>query len=159
MMETLTQRRGGAEDWVEMDCQRAGSVKDRNMVEELNRISGIVVDRSMKIHMELGPGLLESVYHRILAYELRKAGLKVESEVPIAVEWDGNVIEHSFSADIIVEGTVLIELKSVESVQSVHKKQTFTYLKLAKLHLGLLINFGAPILKDGIHRIVNQLPE
>ena len=143
MMEMLTQRRGDAEV----------------MVEELNRVSGVVVDRAVKIHMALGPGLLESVYQRILAYELRKAGLKIETQVPIPVEWDGHVIEESFRADIIVEEKVLVELKSVESIQPVHKKQTFTYLKLAKLHLGLLINFGAPLLKDGIHRIVNELPE
>ena len=75
------------------------------------------------------------------------------------VEWDGNVIDDSFRADLIVNGAVLVELKSVENVQPVHKKQTLTYLKLAKLNLGLLINFGAPLLKDGIHRIVNNLPE
>ena len=129
------------------------------MVEEVNRISGGVVDRAMKVHMSLGPGLLESVYQRILAYELREAGLAIETEVAIPVEWDGHVIADSFRADIIVEDKVLIELKSVETVLPVHKKQTFTYLKLAKLHLGLLINFGAPLLKDGVHRIVNQLPE
>jgi GxxExxY protein len=118
-----------------------------------------VVDRAVKVHKALGPGLLESVYQRILAYELRKAGLDVETEVPIPVVWDGHVIEDSFRADVIVAGAVLIELKTVEAVQAVHKKQTFTYLKLAKIHLGLLINFGAPLLKDGIHRIVNELSE
>jgi GxxExxY protein len=126
---------------------------------ELNDISGVIVDRSVKIHQALGPGLLESVYQGILAYELRKAGLEVETGVPIPVEWDGNIIDESFRADLIVNGSVLVELKSVEFLQSVHKKQTLTYLKLSKLKLGLLINFGAPLLKDGIHRIVNDLPE
>jgi GxxExxY protein len=126
---------------------------------EPNEISGIVVDRAMQFHMALGPGLLESVYQRALAYELRKAGLKVETEVPIPVEWDGNQIDVAFKADLIVEGCVLIELKSVESVKAVHKKQTFTYLKLAHLNLGLLINFGASKLKNGIHRIAHNLPE
>lgn len=126
---------------------------------ELNEISGVVVDRAMKIHQSLGPGLLESVYQRVLAYELRKAGLAVETEVPIPVEWDGHIIDESFRADLIVNGKVLIELKSIENLQPVHKKQTLTYLKLANLRLGLLINFGSHLLKDGIHRIVNDFPE
>ncbi len=113
----------------------------------------------MKIHQSLGPGLLESVYQRVLAYELRKAGLAVETEVPIPVEWDGHIIDESFRADLIVNGKVLIELKSIENLQPVHKKQTLTYLKLANLRLGLLINFGSHLLKDGIHRIVNDFPE
>ena len=124
---------------------------------ELNEISGVVVDRAVKIHQELGPGLLESVYQRILAYELRKAGLGVETEVQIPVEWDGNVIDEGFRADLVVEGKVLVELKSVEKSHPVHRKQTLTYIKLADLRLGLLINFGAPLLKDGIHRIVNKI--
>ena len=77
----------------------------------------------------------------------------------IPVEWDGHIIDESFCADIIVDGKVLIELKSLESVQPFHKKQVFTYLKLSKIQLGLLINFGAPLLKEGLHRIVNDLPE
>lgn len=131
----------------------------RRDAEEMNKISGRIVDRAVNVHMALGPGLLESVYQRILAYELRKAGLKVETEVPIPVQWDGNEIDVAFRADLIVEGRVLVELKSVESIQAVHKKQTFTYIKLAKLNLGLLINFGAAKLKEGIHRIVNDFPE
>ena len=126
---------------------------------ELNQISGAIVDLSVKIHQQLGPGLLESVYHRILAYELRRAGFEVETEVPVPVEWDGHVIDDSFRADLIVNHAVLVELKSVENLLPVHKKQTLTYIKLAKLNLGLLINFGAPLLKDGVHRIVNNLPE
>ena len=121
---------------------------------ELNKISGAVVDCAVKIHQALGPGLLESVYQRILAYELRKAGFKVETEVPVPVEWDGNVIDDSFRADLIVNGAVLVELKSVENVQPVHKKQTLTYLKLAKLNLGLLINFNELKLVDGVHRLM-----
>lgn len=126
---------------------------------EINEISGMIVDRSVKIHQKLGPGLLESVYQRILVYELRKDGLAVEAEKPIPVRWDGHVIDESFRADMVVEGCVLVELKSVEKVERVHQKQTLTYLKLAELSLALLINFGAPLIKDGIHRIVNGLPE
>ena len=114
---------------------------------------------AVKIHQALGPGLLESVYHRILAYELRKAGFEVQTEAPIPVERDGHVIDESFRADLIVDGRVLVELKSVGNLLPVHKKQTLTYLKLAKLNLGLLINFGAPLMKDGIHRIANNLAE
>lgn len=125
----------------------------------INEISGIIVDRSVKIHQALGPGLLESVYQRILAYELRKAGLKVETEVPIPVEWDGHVIDESFRADLIVNGKVLVELKSVEQTTPLHRKQTLTYIKLAKLEVGLLINFGSALLKDDLHRLANNLPE
>jgi iron complex transport system substrate-binding protein len=128
------------------------------MDRDINDISGAVVDCSMKIHQILGPGLFESVYHRVLAYELRKAGFEVESEVPIPLEWDGQVIDESFRADLIVSSRVLIELKSIENLQPVHKKQTLTYLRLADIKLGLLINFGAPLLKEGIHRIANGMP-
>ena len=131
----------------------------RRLELETNEVSGAVVDCAVKIHQQLGPGLVESVYQRILAYELRKAGLVVETEVPVPVEWDGHMIYDSFRADLIVGGKVLVELKSVERVQPVHKKQTLTYLKLSKISVGLLINFGAPLLKDGIHRIVNHFPE
>ena len=109
--------------------------------------------------MELGPGLLESVYQRILAYELRKAKFAIKAEHPIPIIWDGHEIDESFRADLIVNDRVLIELKSVESVSKLHPKQTLTYLKLTDLKLGLLINFGAPLLKDGIHRIVNGLDD
>ncbi|MDF1851940.1 MAG: GxxExxY protein [Verrucomicrobiales bacterium] len=126
---------------------------------KINDLSGVIVDRAIKIHQALGPGLLESLYQRILVYELRKAGLSVATGVPIPVEWDGNVIDESFRADLIVNDNILVELKSLETLQSVHKKQVLTYLKLSKIQLGLLINFGAPLLKDGIHRIANQLPE
>ena len=89
---------------------------------KINDISGTIVDRSMKIHQALRPGLLESVYQRILAYELRKVGLKIETEVPIPVEWDGNVIDESFRADLTVESQVLVELKSIEQTFAIHRK-------------------------------------
>jgi GxxExxY protein len=122
---------------------------------EMNDISGHIVDRAIHIHRALGPGLLESVYHRILSYELRKVGLQVDTEVPIPVAWDGHVIDNSFRADLIVNELVLVELKSVERTSPLHRKQTITYIKLAKLPLGLLINFGAELLKDDIHRLAN----
>ena len=124
-----------------------------------NEISAAIVDHSIKIHKALGPGLLESVYQRILAYELRKAKFEVKTEYPVPVVWDGHEIDEGFRADLIVNDLVLVELKSVEAVSKVHFKQTLTYLKLADLKLGLLINFGTPLLKDGIHRVVNDLEE
>ena len=125
---------------------------------KLNDITGAIVDHSIHINQKLGPGLLESVYQRVLAYELRKAGFQVETEVPIPLEWDGHIIDESFRADIIVNGEVLIELKSVEKTLPVHRKQTLTYIKLANHRVGLLINFGAALLKDDIHRIANDAP-
>jgi GxxExxY protein len=126
---------------------------------KLNEISELIIKASINIHNKLGPGLLESVYQRILAYELRKAGLQVETEVPIPVEWDENIIDDSFRADLIINNQVLVELKSIENLLPLHHKQVFTYLKLTNLHLGLLINFNTPLLKDGLHRIVRDLPE
>ena len=122
-----------------------------------NEITAAIIDQSIKIHKTLGPGLLESVYQRILTYELRKAKFEVQTEVPVPVIWDGHKIDEGFRADLIVNNLVLVELKSVESLAKVHFKQTLTYLKLTELKLGLLINFGSPLLKDGIHRIVNGL--
>jgi GxxExxY protein len=107
----------------------------------------------------LGPGLLESVYQAILGYELKKRGLRVQSEVPLPVEWDGVKMEIGFRADLIVEGMVLVELKSVEAVAPVHKKQLLTYLRLTNLQLGLLLNFGTALMKDGIHRVANGLAD
>ncbi len=124
-----------------------------------NEIAKMVVDKSIHIHKALGPGLLESVYQRILAYELRKAGLEVETESPVPVEWDGHIIDESFRADMVINSIVLLELKSVEQSLAVHRKQTLTYLKLTDIKLGLLINFGAELLKNDLHRIVNNLPE
>jgi GxxExxY protein len=124
-----------------------------------NQISAIIIDTALDIHRRLGPGLAESVYQVVLAYELTKRGLRVEQEVPIPVEWDGIKMEIGFRADIIVEGMVLVELKSVETVAQVHKKQLLTYLRLTNLKLGLLLNFGSALMKDGIHRVANGVDE
>lgn len=120
-----------------------------------NEISGIILDTSIKLHQELGPGLLESVYEVILAERLRKAGLRVETQKPVTFVFDEITFDNGFRVDLLVEDTVVVELKSVESVAPVHYKQLLTYLKLMHMHLGLLINFGAPVLKNGFHRIVN----
>ena len=109
--------------------------------------------------MELGPGLFESVYENILSYELNKAGLAFETQVEVPVKYDGKLFEKGFRADIIVADKVLIELKSVEKITDVHKKQVLTYLKLTGIKLGLLINFNEKLMKHGFTRIVNNLEE
>ena len=117
---------------------------------DLNQISGQIVDAALKVHTRLGPGLLESVYERILAHELEQRGLAVERQIPVPIVYDGLRFEEGFRADLIVEKAVVVELKSVETLAPVHGKQLLTYLKLFDYRLGLLINFGAPLLKDGI---------
>ncbi len=127
-------------------------------MKELDDITGSIVDSAMKIHIELGPGLLESVYEVVLARALEKRGFSVERQKGIRFEYDGMVFEEGFRVDLLVEESVIVELKSVEKLAPVHGKQVLTYLRLMKLPVGLLINFGAATLKEGLHRIVNNLP-
>ncbi len=122
-----------------------------------NEIATVVVDACYHVHTRLGPGLLESVYCRILEYELTKRGLRVRREVPIPFPYDDLEFDEGFPADLIIDELLILELKSVETTAPVHKKQLLTYLKLSGLKLGLLINFGAPLIKDGIFRLVNRL--
>ncbi|WP_281226614.1 GxxExxY protein [Flavobacterium aquiphilum] len=122
-----------------------------------NEISRIVVDVSYKIHTKLGPGLLESVYEAILYHELTKQNLNVERQKPLPVVWDGVFLDIGFRTDLIVEGKVIIEIKSVEEIANVHPKQLLTYLKITGMKLGLLINFNESLIKNGITRIANNL--
>ena len=122
-----------------------------------NEIAKQVVDAAFKIHTTLGPGLLESVYEAVLAYELQQRGLLVVRQQAIPVIYEAVRLEEGFRADLIVEGKVIIELKSVEVIAPVHKKQVLTYLRLTNFKLGLLINFGEALIKDGITRVVNGL--
>src|SRR5690242_13321322 len=124
-----------------------------------NEITQIIIDTAVAIHRRLGPGLLESVYLEILAHELRRRGLRVEKEVPIPLLWNKLRFEVCFRADLVVEDMVIVELKSIESVAAVHLKTLLTYLRLADKRLGLLLNFGEEVLKDGIHRVANGLEE
>jgi len=124
-----------------------------------NQIAKEVVDAAVKAHTKLGPGLLESVYEAVLARELERRGLSVERQVPIPIEYEGLRFDEGFRADIIVEGKVILELKSVEQLAKVHHKQLFTYLKLADKRLGLLLNFGADLMKEGIQRIANGMED
>jgi len=124
-----------------------------------NEVGRIVVDAAVKVHRALGPGLLESVYEVVLAHELDGRGLRVERQVPVAIEFDGLKFDEGFRADMIVESKVILELKSVERVTPAHKKQIQTYLKLTRKKLGFLLNFGDALMKDGITRAVNGLEE
>lgn len=124
-----------------------------------NEIAKVIVDAAYQIHVRLGPGLLESVYETILAYELKKRGLNVVRQVPVPVVYDDLEFEEGFRADLIVEERVIIELKSVEHIQPVHRKQLLTYLRLTDRRLGLLVNFGEALIKDGISRIANGLKD
>jgi GxxExxY protein len=122
-------------------------------------LAKIVVDVVYQIHRKLGPGLFESVYHAVLVYELGKRNLKAESQVPIPVIWEQVRLDVGFIADLIVEDELILELKSVQQMSRVHEKQLLTYLRLTNCRLGLLINFGAELIRDGITRVVNRLDD
>jgi GxxExxY protein len=125
---------------------------------ELDDITGGIVDASLRIHRDLGPGLLESVYETILARVLDKRGFHVQRHRAFRFEYEGIVFEEAFRPDLVVEHQVIVELKSVERLAPVHSKQLLTYLRLTNRSVGLLINFGAATLREGLHRIVNRLP-
>ena len=124
-----------------------------------DEIAGVVVECAFALHKELGPGLLESVYEVLLADGLRERGLSVERQKPIPICFRGKRFDEGFRADLIVEDLVLVELKSVEALARVHRKQVLTYLRLTNLKLGLLINFGGELLKGNMERLVNGLEE
>ncbi|ADE54219.1 GxxExxY protein [Coraliomargarita akajimensis] len=121
----------------------------------VNELASIVICEAIKIHRELGPGLLESVYEAILYKQLLKRGLRVQRQVPISIQYDGDQYDEGFRVDLIVEGKLIVELKSVEVLMPVHKKQTLTYVRLSNYRLGLLINFGETLVKNGISRLIN----
>ena len=124
-----------------------------------NEIANRIMDASFHIHRELGPGLLESVYEAVLAKKLTAFGLAVERQVPVAICFEGVTFDEGFRADLVVGKKVIVELKSVDKLQSVHFKQLLTYLRLTDCRLGLLINFGELLLKDGFKRVVNGMDE
>ena len=124
-----------------------------------NAIAKEIVDAAYRIHTTLGPGLLESVYHAVVAYELAQRGLHTVSQQAIPVIYGTIRIDAGFRADLIVEDRVIVEIKSLKSLAAVHRKQLLTYLRLADKRLGLLINFNTVLIKEGITRIVNGLEE
>ncbi len=125
-------------------------------MKDLDAISFDVVGEAIRIHRELGPGLLESVYESVLSASLVRLGYKVARQVPIAIEFDGLSIENAFRVDILVEGRLVLEIKSVEKLGKIHAKQLLTYLRLMRQPLGLLLNFSELMMKDGIRRLVND---
>ena len=122
---------------------------------ELNSLSSVIIGCAIKVHKELGPGLLESAYQECLLYELRKAGLKVVKEKPMPIIYDEIKLDHGYRIDILVENRVVIELKTVEQLNDVHTAQVLTYMKLGNYKLGLLMNFNVKLLKNGIKRFIN----
>lgn len=125
------------------------------MTEELEKIATDVVDASVKIHSRLGPGLLESVYEIVLGKELERRGYRVMRQKPVPIHFDGLTFDEGFRADLVLNDCFLVELKSVEKLAPVHGKQVLTYLRLLNFRLGLLINFGETLVKDGIKRVAN----
>ncbi|HOI82443.1 MAG TPA: GxxExxY protein [Synergistales bacterium] len=124
-------------------------------MEVLNNISGQIIKGAIEVHKQLGPGLLESTYEGCLIYELVDSGLSVQSQVPFPVKYKGKLIDIGYRVDLLVEGIVVVELKSVERLLPIHSAQILTYLKLSDLKVGLLINFNAQKIKDGIRRFIN----
>lgn len=131
--------------------------KDRVLSE--NEIGAILVNTAIAVHRQLGPGLLESVYEVVLAYELTKQGLDVKRQVPIPILYQNIRFDEAFRADLIIDEKVIVELKSIEQVNKSHRKQLQTYLKLSDRKLGFILNFGAALMKEGIVRIVNGLSD
>ena len=123
---------------------------------DIEDVATIVVDAALQLHRDLGPGLLESVYEAVLSKMLEQRGLSVERQKPVPIHYQGVSLDEGFRLDLLVDGQLIVELKSVESIHPVHPKQLLTYLRLMRLPLGLLIHFGAPLLKDGLQRVVNQ---
>jgi GxxExxY protein len=126
-------------------------------VQEENRIAREVVDAALKLHRRFGPGIYESVYEPVLIYELRKRSLTTRHQTPVPLVYEGITFDIGFKTGVVVNDLVILELKSIEKLEPVHFKQLLTYLRLTGLRLGLLINFGETFLKDGIHRVVNDL--
>jgi GxxExxY protein len=124
-----------------------------------NEISKVILDSAVSVHKELGPGLLESVYEIVMAYELQQRGLRVNRQVPISIRYKDMTFDAAFRADVVVEDKVIVELKSVEQVSEAHKKQVQTYLRLTGCKLGFLLNFGEALMKRGIVRVVNGLDD
>jgi GxxExxY protein len=124
-----------------------------------NEIGKHLVDLAVQIHRELGPGLLEIVYEAILAHELKRQGIHVERQIPVAIKYRELRFNEAFRVDLFIENKVIVELKCVENLNYAHKKQLLTYLRLTETKLGYLLNFSEPLMKNGIVRIVNKLKE
>jgi GxxExxY protein len=127
--------------------------------DKLNQITSTIIGAAIKVHRALGPGLLESAYHACLCCELKASGLRLEVEKPLPLSYRGVQIDCVYRADLIVDAAVLVEVKAMEDLATVHSRQLNTYLRLTECPVGLLLNFGAPTMRQGIKRIVNKFPE
>ena len=130
-----------------------------NLRMDLNELSSKIISACIEVHKALGPGLLESSYEECLCHELSLRGLSIERQKPLAVQYKGLVLECGYRLDVVVENEIILELKACEKIDPIHKAQLLTYLKLSGLNLGLLLNFNATVMKDGIVRIVDKLME
>lgn len=135
---------------------RGGAENAEGGLKDIDEISGDVVDLAIRVHRELGPGLLESVYETILAGRLSDMGYSTARQVPVGIEFDGVQFENAFRIDLLVDDRLIVEIKSIERLAPVHAKQLLTYLRLTKQPVGLLINFGGETLKEGLRRLVNN---
>ncbi|HEX5183790.1 MAG TPA: GxxExxY protein [Allosphingosinicella sp.] len=130
--------------------------REGGVVRDVEELASIAIDCGIRLHKELGPGLLESVYEAVMAASLARRGLKVDRQRPIQIEYDGMVIGEGFRADLLVEDRLIIEIKSIERLAPVHGRQLLTYLRLARQPLGLLMNFGGETFREGLKRVVNN---
>lgn len=137
-------------------CEITASREAARARRDIEDVAAIVVDAALQLHRDLGPGLLESVYEAVLAKILEQRGLLIERQKPVPIRYQGIELDEGFRLDLLVDGQLIVELKSVENLHPVHPKQLLTYLRLMNHPLGLLINFGAPLLKDGLQRVVNK---
>ena len=126
---------------------------------DINQLSSKIIGAAIEVHKALGPGLLESAYEKCLCHELRLRGLSFDSQKPLPLVFKGEKLDCGYRLDIVVENAIILELKSCEKIEPIHKAQLLTYLKLSGLQLGLLLNFNVPVMRDGIARMVNDLKE
>jgi GxxExxY protein len=133
--------------------------KRRNKTMGINQLSSKIIGAAIEVHKTLGPGLLESAYQKCLCHELRLRGTSLEDQKPLPLVYKGEKLDCGYQMDLLVENTIIVELKSCEKLEPIHKAQLLTYLKLSGLKLGLLLNFNVPLMRDGIVRVVNEFEE
>ena len=126
---------------------------------DISELSSKIIGAAIEVHRALGPGLLESVYEECLCHELDLQGMSFERQKPLTVTYKGKNLECGYRLDLVVEKEIILELKSCENIEPIHRAQLLTYLKLSGLHLGLILNFNVPAMKNGVVRVVNKLPE
>ena len=129
------------------------------IVMDINQLSSKIIGAAIQVHKALGPGLLESAYEECISHELSSQGLSIERQKPLAINYKGIKLDCGYRLDIVVENTIILELKSCEKIEPIHKAQLLTYLKLSGLNLGLILNYNVPVMRDGIVRLVNELKE